>query len=140
VTVICYFDTSFMAKLYLPEAESGEAVALAAGLAGDVAISTLVDVEMASLLFRQLKPERARGVYAIYLRNRRAGVYKVLRIDDAVMVRARELAAAGLRLKSLDTIQLATALHYGANAMAVYDGELRTTASGMGLRVFPERS
>ncbi len=67
-------------------------------------------------------------------------MYQELHLDDAVMIRALQLAEAGLRLKSLDNIQLATALHYGASAMAVYDGELRIAAETMGLKVWPERS
>ncbi len=138
--MICFFDTSFVMKLYTFERGSAEALELAGRIANDAAVSTLTDVEMASSLFRQRPPAQAAEIYSNYWRNRREGMYQELRLDDAVMLGALQLAAAGRRLKSLDTIQLATALHYGANAMAVYDGELRVAAEAMGLKVLPERS
>ncbi len=140
---ICYFDTSFTTKLYVSEKQSEEAVDLAASLASEVAISTLIDLEMASMIFRQMESERANRIYAIYEANRRSGAYDVLSIDDAVLLRARRLAevyGGSLKLKSLDILHLATALHYGVTAMAVYDNKLRTGAEAMGLKVVPERS
>ncbi len=138
--MICFFDTSFVTKLYTSERGSAEALDLAERIASDAAVSTLTDVEMASSLFRQRPAAQAADVYLNYRRNRREGMYQELHVDDAVMVRAAQLAQAGLKLKSLDNIQLATALHYGASAMAVYDGELRIAAETMGLKVWPERS
>ena len=141
--MICYFDTSFMTKLYVSESDSGEAVDIAGSLAGEAAISTLIDLEMTSMIFRQMESERAKRIYAIYEANRRSGAYDVLSIDDAVLLRASRLAevyGSSLKLKSLDIIHLATALHYGVTAMAVYDNKLRAGAEAMGLKVFPERS
>jgi predicted nucleic acid-binding protein len=139
VIVICYFDTSFLAKLYLAEPESDEAFALSAEVANDAAVSLFTDVEMASLLFRRV-PAKAVAIHAAYRSNRVSGMYRELSVGNAVLIRARQLAESGVGLKSLDMIQLATAVHHGVPMMAVYDKELRKAAAGMGLKVLPERS
>lgn len=133
-----YLDSSFLAKLYLPERDTPAALALAKTLRGTPMISLLSDVEVASAILRRLPEVDAKALYSVYRRNRDSGLYRVVLIDQETFLLARELVERYARvfsLRSLDAVQLASGLQYGASAFVTTDGNLAKAAAAEGLAV-----
>ncbi len=57
----------------------------------------------------------------------------LIAVSDVIIRIARTLAS--IRIRTLDAIHLATAMHVGADAIAVYDSRLAVAATEMGLHV-----
>jgi len=135
-----YLDTSFLRKLYVKEKDSDIAIAWVRGNRGAIAVSSLSDVEMASSLHRSFDSQRASSVYKTYEQDKRLGVYQEIILDARVFllaIRIAERNALQFRLRSLDALQLAVALHYSVNLMATFDERLAKASVAEGLRVFP---
>jgi len=133
-----YLDTSFLWKLYVVEERSNEAVAWFNVYSGDVFVSELSDVEMATSLHRRFLNFEANEIYADYLNDRNVGSLKWLNVNASVYALAVERAkkySGRFGLRSLDTIQLAIALHYEAEEMATYDDRLALAARAAGLKL-----
>jgi predicted nucleic acid-binding protein len=138
-----YLDTSFLIKLYVTEPDSGDAVSWFRRNVGEVFISSLTDLEVAAALYRKLPAARAAEAHKIFLEDRVLGVYRKVNIDETVFEDAGALVvrcADTFRLRSLDAIHLASALHTSAAEFATYDARLAGAAMFMGLKVFPGRS
>ena len=133
-----YLDSSFLAKLYLPERDTPAALALAKTLRGTPTITLLSDVEVASAILRRLPEVDAKALYSMYRRNRDNGLYRVVPIDRETFLLARELVERYARvfsLRSLDAVQVASALQYGAREFVTADENLAKAASAEGLAV-----
>jgi len=133
-----HLDTSFLFKLYVVELDSATAIAKFGLLSGPAAISNLSDVEMATSFYRKLPVAQAQRCYANYRADESQGVLQRVDLSAAVYQLAGSLAgqyAATFKLRSLDTLQLATALHYGATALGTYDDRLKRAAQAAGLAI-----
>ncbi len=98
---------------------------------------------MACTLNRLLEPHIARTALAVFRDSLANGEYKSVAINQDIFLRAQSLAehySHQLKLRSLDTIHLATALHYNADELATYDTRLAQAATLSGLNVIPARA
>jgi predicted nucleic acid-binding protein len=141
--VVSYLDTSFLYKLYVNENASAEAVAWFRGYKGDIAISDLSDIEIASSLFRNFPRSQALQAHEIYAGDRMIGVYTRFAMGEEVFESAAIIAqkyAGQYKLRSLDILHLATALHYRVDSIATFDTRLADAAEALGLTVLPARS
>jgi predicted nucleic acid-binding protein len=141
ILVASYFDTSFLVKIYANEPYSDEAAFILASRS-DMWISPFVEVEIACALHRLYVPESARNALTIFKSNLAQGDYLSLPIVPDIFLRAQSLAehySSQLKLRSLDAIHLATALHYNADELATYDTRLAQAATISGLTVVPAR-
>ena len=133
-----YLDSSFLVKLYVPEQDSAAAVTLASRILGTPRISTLTEVEVASAILRRSPKANADSLYATYRRNRGDGLYTLVELNTATFSIARGLVeryARQFSLRSLDAVQLATALQIGAREFVTLDGDLTKAAEAEGLTV-----
>jgi predicted nucleic acid-binding protein len=136
--VSTYLDSNFVVKLYVPEHDSPAAVALASRIIGTPRISTLTEVEVASAILRRSPKATAESLYAMYRRNRAEGRYLVVEVDTSTFSFARQLIERYARLfslRSLDALQLATALQIGARDFITLDVNLTRAAEAEGLTV-----
>ena len=133
-----YLDSSFLVKLYIPEQDSPAALALAGRIIGTPSISTLTDVEVASAILRRSPEANAGPLYAVYRHNRADGLYRLVEVDTFTFSLARQLIERYARmfsLRSLDAVQLATALQIGAREFVTLDADLTKAAEAEGLTV-----
>jgi predicted nucleic acid-binding protein len=140
--VASYVDTSFLVKVYADEPYSDEAILLLASRSV-VWISPFVEVEIACTLHRLYEPARARQLLERFTTSLVHGEYESLPIVPDIFLRAQSLAdrySNQLKLRSLDAIHLATALHYNADELATYDTRLAQAATISGLTVIPART
>lgn len=136
-----YLDTSFLMKVYTNELSSDEAVVLLASRSS-LWTSSFVEVEMACTIHRLKDLLTARGVLGMFTKELEMGAYQSLPIVPDIFLRAQSLAdrfSNQLKLRSLDAIHLATALHYNADELATYDSRLAQAATLSGLTVIPAR-
>ena len=138
-----YFDTSFLLKLYVTEPDSVQAIQLFRRSSDKAMISWLTDVEVSTSVYRTFPRSEAELIYGTYQTDRKAGVYECLSMPREAFTLAATLAeryGERYRLRSLDTLHLATALHYGATGIGTYDDRLIAVAVAVGLQVLPTRS
>ena len=126
-TGVAYIDTSALAKLVIPEAESAGLVRHLAGMEFQVA-SSIAIVELGRSLGRRpdISPSRA-----FELLDR----LMLIEADRRILERAAGLAPAALR--SLDAIHLATAIDVrdAIDAVITYDSRLAAAARVHGFTV-----
>lgn len=135
-----YLDSSFLLKLYMVEPDSATAVDWLARNRGNVFVSSLSDVEVATVLYRVLPGADAARALESYRQDLASGIFQKLEMDVALFERAAALATAHshlYKLRSLDVLHLATAMRYGVRRMGVYDKRLRDAALGLGLVAVP---
>jgi predicted nucleic acid-binding protein len=142
-----FWDTSALAKLYLPERGSNWVIELSAH---DVVISKLAIPEMASVFGRRmiegsLNLDERDGLYRSFLLD--VAGFEVFGISDALLTRASGLlleGVGGTGLRALDAIQLASAQQWFertqvntmmSGAFVVADRRLRDAASAVGVPV-----
>jgi len=98
----------------------------------------LTDVEVASAILRKSTGPNASVLYAADRSNRHSGAYQVVDADAQTYVLARQLVERYARLfslRSLDAVQLATALQIGASEFVALDRDLIKAAEAEGLTV-----
>ncbi len=141
-TSLNYLDTSFLLKGYVNEEGSSLVTAYVRDPQQILLVSALTDLEMSAALANKLGAEQARQVFSIYRADRVVGVYGELTMTAGVWAHAEAVAsqyANLLHLRALDTLHLATALHYGAENIATYDQRLAAAAAALGLSVVGAR-
>jgi hypothetical protein len=138
-----YCDASALAKLFLPEPESGELNARIAGR-DDVLISDLAITEVASALARRaregaLAVPDARRVHGKILSTVSDGSFRRLDIVPATHREAERLLLASDRvaLRAADALHLALALRASAGTVLTFDRILARAALAQGLGAFP---
>ena len=142
-----FWDTSGLAKLYVPERGSR----WASDRVGEVlAVSELSLVEIASVLQRRFVEHQFTALerdehYARFLADAQA--FQFIAVRDRLLARSAELLVTGVftsRLRSLDAIQLASVLEWfevarrlniESGAFIVADRPLREAAVALGLPV-----
>ena len=132
-----YIDTSVLVAYYLPEALSARAErVLLSG--GQPAISSLVELEFASVLARkvrarELAPSAARAVLDQFRAHREQGLYRRLDIGEADFAQARRwVEALRLPLRTLDALHLSVATGAG-DTLLTADKQLARAARALHL-------
>ncbi len=139
--IALYIDSSALAKLYVPEAESDKVDAFLRGKVG-LMISELAITEVLSAVSRkkrtgELEPEPANRIRDALLADADSGSFARLHLDPAVH-RAAELlllAAESVPLRTLDALHLALAFSGAASHLLTFDRRMRDAALQSGLHV-----
>jgi predicted nucleic acid-binding protein len=133
-----YFDTSALVKCYVRE--RGSAAALDAFERHAVVSSALARVEMSSALRRHRSTAAPGVVTAVAQRVRlERAQWRLLALDDAVIARAEQIAAAE-DVRALDALHLAAALVFREAtglqlSFVTADDRQRRAAVALGLEV-----
>jgi hypothetical protein len=136
-----YIDSSALAKLYVPEADSDR---LDRFLRGKVAlmISELAVTEVLSAVARrkrdgELEPELAIRIRDAVLEDADSGSFVRLQLHPAVHREAERLllATATVQLRTLDALHLALAFSGAATHVLTFDRRMREAALQSGLNV-----
>ena len=143
--MVLYLDSSFCAALYFLEGTSEVANRIVANWRGQLCISALTEVEMATAcqlrVFRkQTTSAEAAAVWRAFANDVTAGVMVVDPLTSLVLGRATRLAldhSAQSGTRALDVIHVAAALSAGADQFASFDLKQRTMAKLVGLTVTP---
>jgi predicted nucleic acid-binding protein len=138
-----YADTSFLASLYVPDANSAEAARRMQRLSLPVIITPLGELELVNAvqlrLFRkEVRPSEARAATAAFRVDVHNGVFAMRALPEEVLSHARQLAArwtARLGTRSLDIIHVAAAVALRADAFQTFDDRQRKLAKAAGLVV-----
>ena len=134
-------DTSAVAKLYVPEAESAAVRTLFDG-AEAVAVSELVRVELMAAFHRRLREGRwGRAEFQAAVRQFQqddlGGLWIWLPLDSAILNAAAQTYTAlpeTVFLRSSDCVHLVTALHLNFPEICTYDKHQTLAAPALGLR------
>ena len=134
-----YIDSSALAKLYVPEAESDRLNAFLRGRS-DLLISELVITEVLSTIARKRREGKCSAVLASEIRDLLlahvdSGYYGRLHLDPVVHREAeRLLLLESIALRTLDALHVALALSAPATHIITYDNRLRAAAQHAGLK------
>jgi len=139
----CYLDTSFLIKLYVLEDQSAEAARLLKSSGARRIINRLTDLEVGSTLRRKsldgfLTASEAQSAFGKFRAHRSIGLYDRKPIGETVFALAENLIERHgdfIRLRSLDLLHVATALHNGIDGFATYDRQLKVLAERVGLEL-----
>ena len=131
-----YADTSFVASLYIPDANSAEAARRMRRLSLPVLITPLGELELINAvqlrLFRkEVRPGEARAANAAFRADLHEGVFAVRALSEDVFGYATRLASrwtARLGARSLDIIHVAAAIALRADAFYTFDDRQRKLA------------
>lgn len=138
-----YADTSFLAALYIPDANSAKA-ARRMGLSPlPVIVTPLAELELVNAvqlrLFRkEVRPAEARAANAAFRADLQNGVFTMRALPEEVFARARPLASkwtARLGTRSLDILHVAAAITLRAATFHTFDDRQRKLAKAAGLVV-----
>lgn len=141
VEVALYVDSSALARLYVPEAESERLDAFLRGRVG-LMISELAITEVLSAVARrrregELRPELANRIRDAVLADADSGSFVRLHLDPAVHREAERilLATISLPLRTLDALHIALAFSGAASHILTFDHRMREAATQHGLTV-----
>ena len=141
VEIALYIDSSALAKLYVPEAESERLDAFLRGKLG-LMISELAITEVLSAVARrkrdgELRPELANQIRDALLEDANSGSFTRLHLDPAVHRAAERLLLAtdAVHLRTLDALHLALALSGAATHVLTFDRRMRQAAIQSALNV-----
>ncbi len=136
-----YIDSSALAKLYVPEAESEKLDAFLRGRFG-LMISELAITEVLSAVARrkregELLPELASQIRDAVLADADSGSFARLHLAPSVHREAERLllATTSPPLRTLDALHLALAFSGAATHVVTFDHRIRAAASQSGLGV-----
>ncbi len=123
---LVYADSSALVKLVVTEGESDALARELARLPTTLVTSRIALIE-ATRAVRLADPEQVSEADILL------ASCSLVTVSDVIIGIARTLAS--IRIRTLDAIHLATAMHVGADAIAVYDSRLAVAATEMGLHV-----
>jgi hypothetical protein len=136
-----YVDSSALAKLYVPEAESGMLDAFLRGRRGLI-ISELAITEVLSAVARrkregELRAKHANEIRDAVLADADSGAFRRLDLDPEVHRVAERLllATESLPLRTLDALHIALAFSGAASHVLTFDRRMREAAAQAGLNV-----
>jgi len=132
-----YADTSFLASLYVPDANSVEAARRMQRLSLPVIITPLGELELLNAvqlrLFRkEVRPSEARAARAAFRADLHDGVFAMQALSEEAFAHARQLASrwtATIGTRSLDIIHVAAAVTLRADVFQTFDGGQRKCQS-----------
>lgn len=142
-----YWDTSALAKLYVPETDSAQFAAHLAATRPAVT-SELTRWELFRVLARKESegsiPVGAAGpTFERFLSDVAAGGVRLVAMDATLEIRFRNLVARllghspAVLVRTFDGIHLATAEAKGSLTLVATDGGLRKAATANGMKLFP---
>jgi predicted nucleic acid-binding protein len=136
-----YLDSSALAKLYVPEAESDRLDGFLRGRRG-LMMSELAITEVLSAVARRkregvLNADQALEIRDAVLTDADSGSFDRLDLSPAVHREAERLLLAtdSLSLRTLDALHVALALSGAATHVVTFDVRMRAAAAQAGLRV-----
>jgi predicted nucleic acid-binding protein len=136
-----YIDSSALAKLYVPEAESGRLDKFLRGRR-DLIISDLAITEVISATGRRkreshLTARQASDIRAALLADAQAGSFRRVDISPAIHREAERmlLAAESIVLRTLDALHIALALSVPAGRVITFDVRMADAAALYGLDI-----
>lgn len=136
-----YLDTSVLAKWYLSEANSEQVTEYIISL-NQAAVSSLTKTEMRCLLARrkrmqEISTEMEAQIYATFLDDISQGHLVLYKIEDKHLESASNLISIlpSHSLRTLDTMHLAIAQHYGFDTIATADKMFAQAAIALGFKV-----
>lgn len=138
-----YADTSFLASLYIPDANSVAAARRMERLPLPVLITPLVELELANAfqlrLFRnEARPAELRAAHAAFRADAQKGVLAMNILPEGAYAEARRLVSrwtARLGTRTLEILHVAAALSLRADAFHTFDERQRKLAKAAGLRI-----
>ncbi len=138
-----YADTSFLASLYTPDANSADAARRMERVSLPVLITPLGELELVNAvqlrLFRkEVRPAEARAANAAFRADLHDGVFAMRALPEEVFTRAGHLASkwtARLGTRSLDILHVAAAIALRADTFHTFDDRQRQLAKAAGLVV-----
>ncbi|HEY5328544.1 MAG TPA: type II toxin-antitoxin system VapC family toxin [Acidobacteriaceae bacterium] len=141
--ISCYLDTSFLIKLYVYENDSLEAARSLAASKAKRVINRLTGIEVATTFRRKsldgyLTASESQMAVGSFNEDMSVGLYDRKPVGEAVFALAEDLVERHgdfIRLRSLDLLHVATALHYGIDGFATYDVQLRVLVERVGLEL-----
>jgi predicted nucleic acid-binding protein len=136
-----YADTSFLASLYTPDANSAEAAARMQRLALPLIVTPFGELELVNALqlrmFRhELLATKIRAAYAAFREDVASGILAIKPMPDKVYTEARRLAQKFTRTfgtRTLDIIHVASALVLEAETFLTFDERQRKLANAVRL-------
>jgi predicted nucleic acid-binding protein len=136
-----YADTSFIASLYLSDSNSNDAAAQMAELRTPVLLSSLGELELMNALqlhlFRkEIREPDLRAALAAFRADVDSGILVVRPVTDAIYTEARALSirwTSRLGARSLDILQVAAAMIFGADSFLTFDDRQKKLAKAAGL-------
>jgi predicted nucleic acid-binding protein len=137
-----YLDTSALAKLYFPEADS-EAMDRALRGRRDLTVSDLAVTELVSALARRRREQRLRAdvaaqLSAAMLADLESGMFRRVDLAPAAHRAAeRLLLSVPVPLRVADALHLALAMTAGVAAIVTFDRRLAEAARSLGLSALP---
>ena len=139
-----YFDTSFITKWYLPEADSAEALRIRARFAPPGMLTHLHRLEIITawqlkVFRREISSQLVEGAWSHLEQDVADGVWELPAYDLAqVISRAESLSrrhSSKLGTRSLDVLHVAAALVLGASAFVTADARQARLAKAAGMHV-----
>lgn len=136
-----FCDTSFAAKLYVPEAETPEVASLL-DREDEVCASELMRVELMGAFHRRLREKawsKADFAAAVrqFSRDDLAGLWSWRPLDRPVLEAAAKCFAMlpeTVFLRSADCLHILTALHHGFTAIHTFDRQQLKAAPALGIK------
>jgi hypothetical protein len=138
---VIFCDTSFAAKVYVPEAESASVLRLVEA-EDEVCASDLMRVELMGVFHRRLRErlwsaEDFNAAVRQFSRDHSAGFWSWLPVDGAVVEAAAGCYASlpeAVFLRSADCVHLFTAIHHGFSAIHTFDRQQARAAEALGIK------
>jgi uncharacterized protein len=136
---LIYVDTSVLAAYYCPEPLSARAQRVLQG-EPDLAVSSLVEVELASAMARKVRTREiseadGRRLYTAFRSHLEQGMYTRLAVQSSHFAKAQEwLATFRVPLLTLDALHIAVAATEGVNLLTA-DTALARACTKVGVRV-----
>lgn len=138
-----YVDTSFLASLYSPDANSPAAARTMQTSAGDRVLTTFGELELANALelrvFRkEVSAAQAGSSWKDFEQDLRSGVFQLRPLSDQVFERARQLVrqtTAQLGTRTADLLHVAAALELEVDSLFSFDQQQRKLAHAVKLKL-----
>jgi predicted nucleic acid-binding protein len=136
-------DSSFLFSLYVPDANSAPAAARVKHATLPLLFTDLGELEIANgvalrLFRKELQLFEARHVLALFRRDTESGVVRIVPLPSSAYQQAAQIAARHtptLGTRTLDVLQVASALVLKADTFYTFDRKQAKLASILGLRV-----
>jgi predicted nucleic acid-binding protein len=140
---VIYLDASFLFSLYFPDANSKNALRLAANATEQLLVSALCEIEtINSLEQRVFRGEVSMQKVAIAIRDLeadlRTSILQWKPISEGAFERAKTLCRTvtpRFGLRTADLLHIATALEFGAACLFTFDQKQSVAAQSVGLKV-----
>lgn len=141
--MITFADSSFLFSLYAQDANSANAAVRVRSAVLPLLSTDLGELEIANgaalrLFRKELRPVEAKSVLELFRKDIESGVVRIIPLpssayQQAVKIAARHTPALGTR--TLDVLQVVSALALKADTFLTFDQRQAKLASVLGLRV-----